>query len=81
VSGIFIHRPWLRHGGADRHLHFRSVVEKLISTLEGVVELREPAWCNDFDGGLESVESKFEPDMIVALAAMAYKGAVLLLSY
>lgn len=46
----------------------RSIIQQILTALELVAELRQTPWGNDLDGGLQSVEGKFETDLIVALA-------------
>ena len=48
-----------------------SELKQIISALESLIELWHPPWSNDFDLGLQSIESKLETDLIIAFACAA----------
>lgn len=71
VSQVLVHAPRLALCAGDRDARLLSVVEKILATLEAVVEDRVTPWGNDLNGGLQSVEGKLETDLVVALASAA----------
>jgi hypothetical protein len=81
MGQVFVHRPWFRFGRRDWDFHLIGIVEEVVSAFEGLVELGDTPWCNDFDGGLQGIESELETNLIIAFpcAAMTDKSAVLFL--
>ena len=80
---VLIHAPRFRlcrcHGDP---LPLR-VVKQIIPSGKGLVELRDTPGSDDLDAGLQSVESEFETDLIVAFSGTAVRDelAFLFLSH
>lgn len=68
VSQVLVHGPGLALGAGDGDARLLSVLEKVGTALEAVVEDGVTPWGNDLNVGLESVECKLETDLVVTLA-------------
>jgi hypothetical protein len=68
MSEVFVHGPWLALGRCDWYAFLGRVVEQRFTAWEYLVELGNTPWCDDLDGGLQSVEGEFEAYLVVALA-------------
>lgn len=75
MSEILVHAPGLRLGGCDRDILLSSEVEEVVAAGETVIELGKPPWGNDFDGGLESIESEFKSDLIIPFASTSVRDS------
>ena len=57
----------------NRDLLLGSIFQQGSTAREAVVEFRESPRRDDFDAGLESIERKFETDLVIALASAAVR--------
>jgi hypothetical protein len=73
MEQVLVGGPRLCSGLGDRDVALGCILEKSLATCKPVVELRDTPRRNDFDVGLEAVESKLKPDLIVALASAAMR--------
>lgn len=82
VCQVLVHTPRLALGAGNGDTALSGVVEQVVATLEAVVELWVPPWCNDLDVWLKGVEGQLEADLVVTLtgAAVGNGKAALLLS-
>jgi hypothetical protein len=71
VSQVLVHAPGLALCAGDGDARLLGVVEKILTTLEAVVEDGVAPWGNDLDGGLQGVEAELEADLVVTLASAA----------
>ena len=75
MSEILVHAPGFRLGGCDRDILLSSEVKEVVAAGETVIKFGKPPWGNDFDGGLEGIESEFKSDLIIPLASASMRDS------
>lgn len=71
VRHVLVHAPWLSLGLGDGDAHLSSVVEKVVTALEAIVEFRNTPRGDDLDVGFEGVVAELKADLVVALTCAA----------
>ena len=68
VGGVGVHGPGLGLGRGNRDAGLSGIVEEIVTASETLEELGITPRSDDLDGGLDSIESQLETDLVVTLA-------------